>query len=164
MDRDGVMDRISSPQIAAYLSPATQILYISDAELLCYLLRWIKDFPAYNPKHRIGSITGNNVTPMLLQLVYAHLFKFLVPCTDDNRRDLRIHQMLHSTVSIIEKLGIDLLELRIPSAASLIAVPRVRRRLLFSRHQSGHDLHHRESLRLPVSCQLLKSFPTQPGG
>src|SRR5260370_29779792 len=77
--------------------------HLQRGKLAHSILGRIVNFASNNPEHGIGSVTSNDVSPMLLQFVGADFPYVIAPCTHNRRDNLRIHEMLHSPIAEIEK-------------------------------------------------------------
>ncbi len=91
MERQQAVEGVDLPDVARHLSPAFALLFS------ILLLGWRQvighgGFPRQAPHHRISPIARDQVAPVFLHLIQAHVFQVITPTTEDARDQSRLDQ------------------------------------------------------------------------
>ena len=118
-----------------------------------------------NPKNRIRSIAGHEVTPVALQALKPNRLHAIAiptpPGADDHRRETALHEVLDAAVREIEIRGIHILEFhRLVGQTALVRHARLEETLVGIR--PANDLDGSETLLLAIGGKFLKSLPSHP--
>ncbi len=98
-------------------------------------------FAGEAPDNRVGAPTGDQITPMLLDLGHPHAGNEVSPKADDASSKTMIRKVLHAHVGHIEVRGVDAGEIGLPRKSRFICAASVER--LHVGIEAGHDLDDR---------------------
>ena len=149
------MERIDAAHVPAELSPTTLL----KRRVFGFRFREVirhGAFPCQAPDDRIGSPTGYEIPPVLLQFRHAHPGQEIAPTADDARRQAMLDQILNSQIGRVEVPGIDAGVVRLPGEPGFVRAARVKRRHVGI--ESCDNLDYREALVHAVGHQRLKVF------